>query len=184
MTQHSPDPALAARAPMPASPFGRRFWLAASGVYVIWLLLVMSLDPMEWVAGAVVAIVTALLATPHLEILDGIRLRPALPWHVARYLAVFLRALVASNIDMARRVASPSLPIRPGMVEVSTQLRSPLGRLLLANSITLTPGTLSVDVLEDRIQVHWIDISPGADMVAATRVISEQFETYLREFLE
>jgi multicomponent Na+:H+ antiporter subunit E len=85
---------------------------------------------------------------------------------------------------MARRVLSPSLPIRPGMVEVFTRLQSPLGRLLLANSITLTPGTLSVDVLEDRIQVHWIDISPGADMLNATRAIVEQFERYLREFLE
>jgi multicomponent Na+:H+ antiporter subunit E len=163
---------------------GRRFWLAAGGVYVIWLLLVMSLDPIEWAAGLVVAVVTALLAAPHLEILDGIKLTPALPWHVLRYLAVFLRALIASNIDMARRVASPSLPIRPGMVEVSIQLQSPLGRLLLANSITLTPGTLSVDVIEDRIQVHWIDITPGADMIAATRAISQQFETHLREFLE
>jgi multicomponent Na+:H+ antiporter subunit E len=163
---------------------GRRLWLAAGGVYAIWLLLVMSADPAEWAAGAVVAGVTALLAAPHLAILDGIRLSARLPWQVLRYLGVFLRALVESNIDMARRVASPSLPIRPGMVEVSTRLRSPLGRLLLANSITLTPGTLSVDVVEDRIHVHWIDISPGADMAHATRTIVEGFEVHLREFLE
>jgi multicomponent Na+:H+ antiporter subunit E len=162
----------------------RRFVVAAVSIFVIWLLLVASFDPAEWVAGLLVTGLTALVSGPHLQILDGIKLRPALPWHILRYLAVFLGALVTANLDMARRVLSPALPIRPGMVEVRTRLRSPLGKLLLANSITLTPGTLSVDVLDDRIQVHWIDVGPGADVEQATSLIVARFERRLQVFLE
>jgi multicomponent Na+:H+ antiporter subunit E len=162
----------------------RRLALGTAGVFVIWLLLVGSFDLQESAVGLIVAVLTAFVSLPHLAVLDGVKLSPALPWHVLRYLASFLRALLQSNLDMAGRVLSPSLPIRPAIVEVHTELQSDLGKLLLANSITLTPGTLSVDVHGDRLLVHWIDISPGADMVHATRAIAADFERLLREFLD
>jgi multicomponent Na+:H+ antiporter subunit E len=56
--------------------------------------------------------------------------------------------------------------------------------LLLANSITLTPGTLSVDVQGGRILVHWVDCAPGDDLAAATREIAESFERHIRGFLK
>ena len=161
----------------------RRFLLASCGLFLIWLLMVGSLDAAELLFGLVVVLLTALFSAPHLTLLDGLKLSPMLPWQVLRYLGVFLWALLAANLDMARRVLSPRLPIRPAMVEVETALRSDLGRLLLANSITLTPGTLSVDLLGDRLQVHWIDSSPGTDLEAATRAIAAGFEHFLREFL-
>ncbi|MEK8019066.1 MAG: Na+/H+ antiporter subunit E, partial [Candidatus Parabeggiatoa sp.] len=61
---------------------------------------------------------------------------------------------------------------------------SSLGKLMLANSITLTPGTLTVDVVENRLQVHWVDSTPGEDLESATRAIADSFERHLREFLE
>jgi multicomponent Na+:H+ antiporter subunit E len=84
---------------------------------------------------------------------------------------------------MARRVISPSLPIFPAVVEVHTNLHSPLGKLLLANSITLTPGTLTVDVEGDTLRVHWIDARGMEDLVQATRAIAERFEIALSEIL-
>ena len=162
----------------------RRFMLGFAGAFAVWLLLVGTLAPAELVAGAIVALLTSWLSLPRLALLDGLRISLALPWHVLRFLAVFLVALVESNIDMARRVLAPELPIRPAIVEVATGLRSRLGRLLLANSITLTPGTLTVDVLEDRLCVHWIDITPGADLEQATRAIVTRFEDRLSAFLQ
>jgi len=153
-------------------------------LFLLWLLLTDWRDPGEWLAGIAAAALTAWLSGPHLRLLDGLRLRPALPWHLLRFLGTFLLALIKANFDMARRVLSPRLPIRPALVEVKTELRSPLGRLLLANSITLTPGTLSVDLLDDRIVVHWIDVTPGGDLEHATREIAEQFELRLREVVE
>ncbi len=151
--------------------------------FLFWLLLTASIDPQELVAGLLVSIVVTFMASPRLGILAGIRWSPASLVAMGRFLGVFTLALLRANLDMARRVLSPSLPIRPALVEVKTALRSDLGRLMLANSITLTPGTLTVDVEGDRLLVHWVDSTPGTDLESATREIVEQFEFHLREFL-
>ena len=65
------------------------------------------------------------------------------------YIPVFLYKLVLANFDMAYRVLSPKLPINPRIVKVPTSLKSDFLKLVLANSITLTPGTLSLDVEDD-----------------------------------
>ena len=83
-----------------------------------------------------------------------------------------------SNIDVARRVLSPSLPIKPGIVEVKTKLTSKFGRMLLANSITLTPGTLTVEVKDDSFFIHWIDVE-DEEIENASKKIVEKFEKYL-----
>jgi multicomponent Na+:H+ antiporter subunit E len=162
----------------------RRYVTAFVGSYILWLLLVGGFDGAEVIAGGIVALVATLVSAPYLSLLDGLRLRLLLPWYALRYLASFLLALVRANLDMARRVLSPRLPIRPGIVEVRTELRSRLGRLLLANSITLTPGTLTVDVVDDRLVVHWVDIAPGSDIERATDAIASDFERHLKEFME
>jgi multicomponent Na+:H+ antiporter subunit E len=152
--------------------------------FLLWMLLVGSLYPQEIGAGLVVALLVAIISYRRLSILDGLLLSPLAPVHMLRYLGYFVITLIRANLDMARRVISPRLPINPCMVEVRTQLRSDLGRMLLANSITLTPGTLSVRVQEDYLLVHWIDSPPGIDIDAATRQIAEGFERHIRGFLK
>ncbi|MBA1445660.1 MAG: Na+/H+ antiporter subunit E [Chromatiales bacterium] len=152
-------------------------------VYLLWLLLVGELSRQELILGGLVSLVVTLVSAPHLLIFGGVKLRIDAPLHLLRYLGYFFVALIRANLDMARRILSPSLPINPRMVEVETGLRSTLGRLMLANSITLTPGTLSVDVKDNRILVHWVDASPGVDLEAATREIAAGFERHLGGFL-
>jgi multicomponent Na+:H+ antiporter subunit E len=94
------------------------------------------------------------------------------------YALVFLKALVLSNLDVAFRVLHPRLPIAPGIVRVRTTLRTPLGRLLLANSITLTPGTITVEMRGEDVFVHWIKVA-SADPQGATEAIVSDFEKYL-----
>jgi len=142
-----------------------------------------SLAPAELLTGAAVALLAALLARPHLTLLAGLRLRPLFPWYLLRYFATFIVALLIANLDMARRLLSPSLPLRPAVVEVATELESELGRLLLANSITLTPGTLTVDIVGDRLLVHWIAVPPESDLEAVTRGVAAPFERRLREWV-
>jgi multicomponent Na+:H+ antiporter subunit E len=166
--------------PRPSAP---HYLFSVAVLLLLWVLLAGSLRPDELVAGAVVAVLVVLIAGPRLAILSGVRLTPLAPIHLVAYLVVFFVALIRSNLDVARRVLTPSLPLRPAVVEVQTRLRSSLGRMLLANSITLTPGTLSIDVQGDRILVHWIDCPPGTDLQAATRAISETFERHIRGFL-
>ncbi len=150
---------------------------------LLWVLLAGSLRQDELIAAGVAAVLVTLIAGPRLAVLSGVRLTLLAPLYLLSYLGTFFLALIRANLDMARRVLSPSLPIRPAVVEVETRLKSPLGRMLLANSITLTPGTLSIDIQGDRILVHWIDCPPGTDLKAATRAISETFERHIRGFL-
>lgn len=149
----------------------------------LWLALTASFDPAELIAGGLVAAVVTLLAIDRPPVLGGVRFTLGAPLALLRYLAAFTMALIRANLDMARRVLSPSLPIRPAVVRVRTELSSELGRLVLANSITLTPGTLTVDVEGDQLLVHWIDCRPGTDTAAITRAIAADFERNLKGFL-
>lgn len=172
------------RPPAELRPSYPHYLFSIAVLFLLWVLLAGSLRQDELVAGVVVAVLVTLIAGPRLAILGGVRLTPLAPVHLILYLVTFVVALIRSNLDVARRVLSPSLPIRPGVVEVQTRLQSPLGRMLLANSITLTPGTLSIDIVGDRILVHWIDCPPGTDLVRATKAISESFERHISGFLK
>lgn len=163
---------------------GGTFALATTVLFVVWLLLSGRFNLPDMVLGLLVAGLVAWLSRPQLALLAGLKFSPLLPWYLARYLAVFIWALLKANFDMARRVLSPRLPINPALVSVRTRLQSPLGQLILANSITLTPGTLSVDVEGDLLYVHWIDATPGADLEHATATIAADFERHLQEFLQ
>ena len=81
-------------------------------------------------------------------------------------------------MDVTRRVLSPSLPINPGIVEVKTRLKSKYARMILANSITLTPGTLTVEIVDDSLFIHWIDVE-AKDIKGASEKIVKNFEKYL-----
>jgi multicomponent Na+:H+ antiporter subunit E len=160
-------------------------YLFSVGVLLLlWLLLAGSIDPQEVIAGIAVALVVTILAAPRLGIFTGMRFSLGAPLALLRYLGHFFRALVIANIDVARRVLAPSLPLRPAVVEVQTELRSALGRMLLANSITLTPGTLTIDVRGERLFVHWIDCPPGTDLEQATTAIAADFERHIKGFLK
>ncbi len=94
------------------------------------------------------------------------------------YIFYLFIAIVQSNFDVARRVIQPHIPINPGIVKVKTRLKSKIGRMILANSITLTPGTLSVEVKDDYYYIHWIDVT-DMDVEGATEKIVAGFEKYL-----
>ena len=152
-------------------------------LFLLWMLLSGSLAAEELISGMIVAIVAA-IATSRIDLFNGIKLEPYAPVALVKYLANFAFALVRANLDMARRVLTPALPLHPEIVEVQTQLQSDLGRLLLANSITLTPGTLTVDVKDSRLLVHWVDSRVGTDLEQATRAIAAGFEQNIKGFLK
>lgn len=165
-------------------PALQHYLLVYLSMCLLWLLLAEEIDWQDLLAGALTALVVTIASAPYIGLFTALRLTPAAPLHLLRYLGYFFTALIGANLQMARLVLSPSLPIRPAMVRVKTGLRSPLGRMLLANSITLTPGTLSVDIDDDRILVHWVDCPPGTDLEAATQRIADGFERHIRGFLK
>jgi multicomponent Na+:H+ antiporter subunit E len=98
-------------------------------------------------------------------------------WSIAYIFYLFV-AIIKANFDVAGRIVRRKIPLNPGIVTVRTRLSSSLGRTVLANSITLTPGTLSVDIKGDLLYVHWIDVA-STDREEATSEIVAGFEKYL-----
>ena len=74
------------------------------------------------------------------------------------------REIVKSNIDVARRILSPGTPISPNVFTVRAGQQTELGRVTYANSITLVPGTVSMDVDDDVITVHALTREAAADL--------------------
>jgi len=153
------------------------FWLS---IMLVWVLLNASLAWQIVLAGAIVATLLVFIFPAHGFLFAGTRFTPETPRLVLGYLWLFTRELVKSNLDVARRVVAPEVRINPGIVEIKTRLQHPTYRLILANSITLTPGTLTVDMIEDSLFIHWIDVT-GKDVESATREISARFEHYLMQ---
>lgn len=147
-------------------------------LFVLWIALAWLPSRQELVVGALVATGLALSPLPGRQVYGEFPLTMKKIVAAITYLFVFIGAVVRSNLDVAFRVLSPQLPINPGIVRVKTRLRSRLGRLLLANSITLTPGTISVSISDDDIFVHWINVASD-DVEASTRKIVTDFERYL-----
>jgi len=109
----------------------------------------------------------------------GIRfLSPKRILYMVQYFFVFMLALIKANIDVALIVLHPKLPINPGIVEFESKLNSPFAKMLLANSITLTPGTLTVDIIDNKFFIHWLYVT-GTDEETTYREIAKQFEDIL-----
>ena len=70
------------------------------------------------------------------------------------YFGWLLWSVVKANIDVTRRIWDPSLPIKPNWTRLDTKVATPMEKTLYANSITLTPGTLTTDVGEDHFMIH------------------------------
>jgi multicomponent Na+:H+ antiporter subunit E len=152
-------------------------------LFLLWVLLTASLNVQELITGLVVALCVASV-NQKINLLDHFKLSKTAPLALLKYLYYFFFALVKANLDLAKRILSPSLPINPAVVEIQTELKSDLAKLLLANSITLTPGTLTIDVQQQRLLVHWVDASSGTDLQSATQAISDQFERHINGFMQ
>jgi multicomponent Na+:H+ antiporter subunit E len=88
--------------------------------------------------------------------------------------------LVRANITMMRYVYAPRIDVDPGVVTVKTGLKSPIGRLALANSISLTPGSLVLDISEEGLTVHCLDMRT-IDANDPSRTIARPFEKHLEK---
>lgn len=126
----------------------------------LWWLLSGQASPLLLGFGAAsVALVTWFAR--RMELLD----RESHPVHLsgplARFWLVLIREITVSNIEVLRAILSPRLSIRPHFLRVRTRQTTDLGKVILANSITLTPGTVTVDLRGDELLVHALTESSG-----------------------
>lgn len=158
----------------------KSFLIITIVLMIVWILLNNSLDPILLLIGAGVSILIALVFCSRCSVFSDVKLSPKSFFYSIGYIFVFIFELFKANFDVAFRVISPKLPINPGIVKVKTKLKSDFGRMMLANSITLTPGTLTVDIKDEFIYVHWIDVT-DKNIDAATEKIVTTFEKFLIE---
>jgi multicomponent Na+:H+ antiporter subunit E len=147
-------------------------------LFLFWVLLNGSLEQDVLLAGVFAALVIALLFRNSFSLFSEFLATPRAFGTALLYVAYFLAELVKSNLKLAAVVLSPALPLKPGIVKVRTRLKSRMGRMLLANSITLTPGTLTVELAGEWLYIHWVTVE-ATDIEAATASIVSGFERYL-----
>ena len=81
-----------------------------------------------------------------------------------RYAPWLFGTVIQANFDVARRILHPRLPITPTVIRVPAKQRTAPGRVSYANSITLTPGTISLEVSDDEIEVHALSVDAAEDL--------------------
>ena len=152
--------------------------------FLVWCFLNWVPDWQHLTVGIFVALFVAFVTGDLFIKASNAPRHPLRYWYfVFYYLPVFLWECAKANIDVACRVLHPKLPINPGIVKVKTKLKSDTALTFLANSITLTPGTLTVDVNKEEgiLYVHWIYVK-SKDTEEATRLIVRKFERILSQF--
>jgi len=150
---------------------------------IFWLLITLSLSLSNIVVGIVAALVTSLLFGKYFVRGVGKFLQPKRYGWLIVYIFIFLWECIKANFDVAYRVLHPAMPIKPGIVKVKVGIKSDLAKTMLANSITMTPGTIAVDVIDDIMYVHWIYVS-SEDPAVYTHKVSGRFEKYIKKIFE
>ena len=122
-------------------------------LFGVWLLWSGHYDPLPVVLGLISCAVVVMIVR-RMNVVDHEGAPLELSLRPLRYLPWLLWEIVKANVDVARRILHPRLPIHPTLITVKAGQQRDLGRVIYANSITLTPGTVSVDLVGDEITVH------------------------------
>jgi len=157
--------------------------------FIVWVLLTWpfangKIDFQVVIAGVIAAFLIAvlfheILPKEHLVFISPVRVF----WFLV-YVPVFFYYVMKANLDVVYRALHPKMPIKPGIVKIKTNLKTESGITALANSITLTPGTLTVDLTDDGfLYVHWINVKSD-DVEQATKLIARRFEWFLQRIFE
>lgn len=143
---------------------------------VIWLLFSGMWTHPVMIPLGVVSVALCVWLSARLAIVD----REGLPLHVLgrglRYWPWLLARIVLSNLHVARRIVQPRLAINPRIIRLDTSQHSDLGRTILANSITLTPGTVSIHVRERELWFYALDDE------SARYALSGEMDRHARDF--
>ena len=124
-------------------------------LFVFWLLITWTFHYQSVIGGLVVCILVVAFCRdimifgeerPRVTLLNFFRL--------IKYIASLIISMIEANIDVAKIVLSPKMPISPTFIEFKTNLKYDLTKVVFANSITLTPGTLTVELEDDVYLVH------------------------------
>lgn len=152
--------------------------------FAFWLLLTLSVDWEHLIIGVAASVLAAAILGRIAVTQTQKLLQPQRYLWMVIYVLVLVWECLKANFDVAYRVLHPAMPIHPGIVKTRTSLKTDVARTCLANSITMTPGTLSVDLTDaGDLYIHWINVKQGEAREGAQAIV-DRFERILRKVFE
>jgi multicomponent K+:H+ antiporter subunit E len=148
-------------------------------LWLVWLLLNNTVAPGQLLLGAILALALPLFTVRFWP--DRPRLRK--PLMLLRYIAVLFWDIILANLTVARLILRPTARLRPAFIRLPLELRNEFAIVVLANTISLTPGTVSSDLSPDRrtLLIHALDVEDPAQAIAR---IKKRYEKPLQEIFE
>lgn len=156
-------------------------------LYLVYILVSgLSIPLIDLTLGYIVALITSafvysVLVKEHRKITQLKRL-----YYLIRYFFLYITLIeFRAHSDVIRRIFHPKMPINPGIVRVPYHVKSDYALVTIANSITNTPGTVTVDVDEEekKLFIHWIDVK-GVEEEICYEKISKTFEKYAKKIFD
>lgn len=173
-------------------------WSAFIGTFILsylfWILFLMEdfnilkLGSQELVVGAIVAIIVSFFTSRFLAREDGLWLLKKFRFiNLIIFIPVYIWELIKANFNVAIKALSPKVNVNPAIVKITTDLKSDYGLALLSNCITLTPGTITMDIYEEgqknAMYIHWID-AKTENTKEASDIIKGKFEYFVRRIFK
>lgn len=152
---------------------------------VVWIALTDIKSYQEVLVGIVLSVVVSLLAGHFLVTTEKSQHPLRRIMYFIIYILKFFWEMIKANFEVAYLVIHPLLPIKPGIVKIKTNLNKDSAITILSNSITLTPGTLTVDVNREKQEMYIHCIKAEVESVEeSTKRIGQRFENILMEVFE
>jgi multicomponent Na+:H+ antiporter subunit E len=128
-----------------------------------WLIIVPSFDLVQIVVGSIVAFAITIYSFDATSSTKPFNFKLLYIFKFIRFMAVLLVEIVKSNIEVARIILAPKLKIKPKFIRLDNPLKSDLNRVIYGNAITLTPGTITVELEKDYIIIHALNSGGATD---------------------
>ena len=141
-------------------------------LFCIWLIMSMNLQTANLITGAIVSLSISSL---YIKLFSKNKFEMINPYWLFVYIIILTKNLIISNLQIAKRVLSKDMKLSPKILTVKTKLKSDWKKLLLANSITLTPGTLTLDIIDDTLEIHVIEFNDHSNK----EDITKEFESII-----
>jgi len=154
----------------------RSVWFrAVAFTFMWWMLTAGSVN--SWLVGAPVVLVATLISMVLVppfscSVVGSVRFVPFFIWHSLR-----------GGADVAWRAFHPKMPIAPGLVEFPLRLPPGMSRVFMVNTVSLLPGTLSVELGANRLKVHVLDTRKNvlSELIRLEQIIAKMFNTSLQD---
>lgn len=162
--------------------------------YLFWILLLMedfnilNLGYQELIMGFVIAFIVSYFTNKYLIKEDGLWLfKKNRILNLFIFIPIYIWELIKANWNVAKIAISPKIKVEPAIVKIETNINSDWGISMLANCITLTPGTITMDIFEEEnknsMYIHWIN-PETEDTKEASEKIKGNFEPYVRRIFK